>query len=73
VLVIGVPAKIAISTFIGAAALVLLPAAQAAEISGAGATNYVPMPDPVVKLVEVAWKTQLTGSDGKPVWSGQSS
>jgi len=35
--------------------------------------DYMPMPDPVVKLVEETWKTQLTGSDGKPVWSGQSS
>ena len=35
--------------------------------------DYVPMPDPVVKLVEETWKTQLTGTDGKPVWTGQSS
>src|SRR5246500_2866926 len=43
VLVKGVPAKIAMSAFIGAAALVLLPAAQAAEISGAGATFPYPV------------------------------
>ncbi len=35
--------------------------------------DYVPMPDPVVKLVEETWKTQLTGADGKPVWTGPSS
>jgi phosphate transport system substrate-binding protein len=35
--------------------------------------DYVPMPDPVVKLVEETWKTQLKGTDGKPVWTGQSS
>ena len=35
--------------------------------------DYVPMPDPVVKLVEETWKTQLTGPDGKPVWTGPSS
>jgi phosphate transport system substrate-binding protein len=35
--------------------------------------DYVPMPDAVVKLVEESWRTQLTGTDGKPVWTGQSS
>jgi phosphate transport system substrate-binding protein len=35
--------------------------------------DYVPMPNPVVKLVEETWKTQLTGPDGKPVWTGPSS
>ena len=35
--------------------------------------DYVPMPDPVVKLVEETWKTQLTGPEGKPVWTGPSS
>src|ERR1700756_2806473 len=43
VLVKGVPAKIAMSAFIGAAALVLLPAVGAAEISGAGATFPYPI------------------------------
>ncbi len=35
--------------------------------------DYVSMPDPVVKLVEETWKTQLMGADGKPVWTGPSS
>ncbi len=35
--------------------------------------DYVPMPEPVVKLVEETWKTQLKGPDGKPIWTGPSS
>ena len=39
----------------------------------AEALDYVPMPEPVVKLVEESWKTQLAGPDGKPVWTGPAS
>jgi phosphate transport system substrate-binding protein len=35
--------------------------------------NYVPMPAPVVKLVEDTWKAKVKGSDGKPVWTGPAS
>lgn len=37
---------------------------------GAMATelDYVPMPAPVIKLVNAAWKTQLKDSSGKAVW-----
>ena len=30
--------------------------------------DYVPMPDPVVKLVQDVWKAQLRDSNGKAVW-----
>jgi phosphate transport system substrate-binding protein len=30
--------------------------------------DYVPIPDPVVKLVNDAWKTQIKDSAGKPLW-----
>lgn len=30
--------------------------------------DYVAMPEPVVKLVEAAWKTQLKDSSGKTIW-----
>ncbi|MBS4099266.1 MAG: phosphate ABC transporter substrate-binding protein PstS [Sulfuricella sp.] len=30
--------------------------------------DYVPMPGNVVKLIQGAWKTQLKGADGKPVY-----
>jgi phosphate transport system substrate-binding protein len=36
----------------------------------AEALDYVPMPDPVVAMVEESWKTQLAGPDGEPVWTG---
>ena len=39
----------------------------------AEALDYVPFPDNVVKLVEDRWKREITGADGKPVWSGPSS
>jgi phosphate transport system substrate-binding protein len=39
----------------------------------AEALDYVPMPAPVVKLVEESWKTELAGPDGKPVWTGPAS
>jgi phosphate transport system substrate-binding protein len=35
--------------------------------------DYVPMPEPVVKLVEETWKTSLKSADGKPIWSGPAS
>ncbi|HZS83205.1 MAG TPA: phosphate ABC transporter substrate-binding protein PstS [Stellaceae bacterium] len=35
--------------------------------------DYVPMPASVVDLVEAGWKTQITGPDGKPVWTGPGS
>jgi len=35
--------------------------------------DYVPMPDAVVKMVEETWKTQMKGSDGKPVFDGPAS
>jgi phosphate transport system substrate-binding protein len=35
--------------------------------------DYVPMPDKVVKLIENAWRTEVKGSDGKPVWTGSGS
>jgi len=35
--------------------------------------DYVPMPDPVVKLVEETWKAHIASSDGKPVWTGSGS
>jgi phosphate transport system substrate-binding protein len=35
--------------------------------------DYVPMPDNVVKMVEETWKAQMTGADGKPVWTGSGS
>ena len=34
--------------------------------------DYVPMPEKVVGLVEQSWK-QITGPDGKPVWTGSGS
>jgi phosphate transport system substrate-binding protein len=37
--------------------------AMAAEL------DYVPMPDPVVKVVEDAWRAQIKDSTGKPVWN----
>jgi phosphate transport system substrate-binding protein len=30
--------------------------------------DYVPMPDPVVKLIQTQWKSQLKDSSGKPVY-----
>lgn len=30
--------------------------------------DYVPMPDPVVKLVQATWRAQLKDSAGAPVW-----
>ncbi|MGH8752108.1 MAG: phosphate ABC transporter substrate-binding protein PstS, partial [Burkholderiales bacterium] len=30
--------------------------------------DYVPMPDNVVKLIETAWKNQISDSGGKLVW-----
>lgn len=35
--------------------------------------DYVPMPATVVKLVEDAWRQQVKGPDGKPVWTGPGS
>jgi phosphate transport system substrate-binding protein len=35
--------------------------------------DYVPMPQAVVRLVEEAWKTEIKGPDGKPVWTGPAS
>ncbi|HEY1260690.1 MAG TPA: phosphate ABC transporter substrate-binding protein PstS [Stellaceae bacterium] len=35
--------------------------------------DYVPMPATVVKLVEDAWRQQVKGPDGKPVWTGPNS
>jgi phosphate transport system substrate-binding protein len=34
--------------------------------------DYVPMPDPVVKLIEETWK-QVKGPNGQPVWTGSAS
>jgi phosphate transport system substrate-binding protein len=31
--------------------------------------DYVPMPEPVVKLIEASWK-EIRGPNGQPVWSG---
>ena len=31
--------------------------------------DYIPMPESVVKLVKGAWKAQIKGVDGKPVWN----
>jgi len=33
--------------------------------------DYVPMPESVIKMVEQSW-LQITGPDGKPVWTGRS-
>jgi phosphate transport system substrate-binding protein len=30
--------------------------------------DYVPMPAPVVKLVNEAWKAQLKDASGKAIW-----
>jgi phosphate transport system substrate-binding protein len=30
--------------------------------------DYVAMPDPVVKLIQDAWKAQLKGASGQPLW-----
>ncbi len=35
--------------------------------------DYVPLPPSVVKLVEDAWRQQVKGPDGKPVWTGPGS
>jgi phosphate transport system substrate-binding protein len=35
--------------------------------------DYVPMPANVVKLVEEAWRSEVKGPDGKPVWNGTGS
>jgi phosphate transport system substrate-binding protein len=35
--------------------------------------DYVPMPATVVKLVEDAWRQEVKGPDGKPVWTGPAS
>jgi phosphate transport system substrate-binding protein len=35
--------------------------------------DYVPMPDNVVKLVEDTWKKEMSGTDGKPIWTGPAS
>jgi phosphate transport system substrate-binding protein len=35
--------------------------------------DYVPMPAKVVSLVEDAWRQQVKGPDGKPVWTGPGS
>jgi len=35
--------------------------------------DYVPMPANVVKLVEDAWRQEVKGPDGKPVWAGPGS
>jgi phosphate transport system substrate-binding protein len=35
--------------------------------------DYVAMPPNVVQIIEEAWKTQVTGPDGKPVWTGPTS
>jgi phosphate transport system substrate-binding protein len=34
--------------------------------------DYVPMPASVISAVEASWKT-ITGTDGKPVWTGHAS
>jgi phosphate transport system substrate-binding protein len=30
--------------------------------------DYVPLPAPVVKLIEDAWKKEPRGTDGKAIW-----
>ena len=30
--------------------------------------DYVPMPDPVVRLIQTSWKSQLKDSSGNPVY-----
>jgi phosphate transport system substrate-binding protein len=35
----------------------------------AKALDYVPLPDAVVKQIEASWTKDLTGPDGKPVWT----
>jgi phosphate transport system substrate-binding protein len=35
--------------------------------------DYVPMPANVIKLVEDAWRQEVKGPDGKPVWTGPGS
>jgi len=35
--------------------------------------DYVPMPPKVVELVEGAWKANIKGANGQPVWSGSGS
>ena len=30
--------------------------------------DYVPMPDPVVKLIQSTWKSQLKDPSGKPIY-----
>jgi phosphate transport system substrate-binding protein len=35
--------------------------------------DYVPMPTPVVDLVEGTWKKDITAPNGQPVWSGPAS
>jgi phosphate transport system substrate-binding protein len=39
----------------------------------AAGLGYVPMPDPVVALIEDAWAQRIKGIDGKPVFSKQGS
>jgi phosphate transport system substrate-binding protein len=34
----------------------------------AATLDYVPMPAPVVKLVEASWQRQLKDSEGRPIW-----
>ncbi len=36
--------------------------------SMAESLDYIPMPQNVVSLVEKTWKSEVKGSDGKPVW-----
>jgi phosphate transport system substrate-binding protein len=31
--------------------------------------DYVPLPDPVIVIVEDAWKAQIRDAAGKPVWA----
>lgn len=31
--------------------------------------DYVPLPENVTKMIRAAWKTQIKGADGKPVWN----
>jgi phosphate transport system substrate-binding protein len=35
----------------------------------AAALAYVPLPDKVVTQIEAAWRAELVGQDGKPVWT----
>jgi hypothetical protein len=35
--------------------------------------HYVPMPSNVTGAVENLWKEEISGPDGKPVWTGPSS